>query len=157
MKDNKFSSLDEKFMDAALKEAKKALIKKEVPIGAVVVCKDKIIGRGHNLRETSKDPLAHAEMIAIEKAAKKIGDWRLNDCSLYTTLEPCPMCCGAMVLSRIKNLIYGTDDPKGVASRSLKRILSDKKLNHKVIVIKGLKAKECKDLITNFFKSLRKK
>lgn len=157
MKGNKFSSLDEEFMDAALKEAKKAFKKKEVPIGAVVVYNNNIIGRGHNLRESSKDPLAHAEMIAIEKAAKKLGDWRLIDCSLYATLEPCPMCCGAMVLSRIKNLIYGTNDPKGVASKSLKRILSDKKLNHKVNVTNGLKEKECKGLLIEFFKGIRKK
>ena len=152
---NKFSNKDIIFMKEAIKEAKKAFKKEEVPVGAVVVYKNKIIGRGHNLREIKNDPTAHAELTAIKKATKHIGDWRLNECTIYSTLEPCIMCTGVLVLSRIKKLIYGADDTKGIAYSSLKKILASKNINHKIIVKKGLEEKYCKELLINFFKKAR--
>lgn len=154
---NKFSKKDIKYMREAIKEAKKALKKNEVPIGAVIVYKNKIIGRGHNLRESKNDPTLHAELIAIKKAAKSLGDWRLTDCTLYATLEPCLMCTGGIVFSRIKKLIYGADDPKGIAYSSIKKILLNKNLNHKIKVVKGLKEEECYNLLRSFFKQIRKR
>ena len=147
--------IKEKYMKEALKEARKAYDKGEVPIGAVIVKDDKIIARGHNLRESKKDPLAHAELIAIKKAAKKIGDWRLYGCSLYVTVEPCPMCAGAIVLSRIDELNIGTMDPKGGAVGSVMNILEGKKLNHEVKVDNYILQNECSEILKEFFRELR--
>ena len=147
--------LNEKFMKEALKEAKKAYDKKEVPIGAVIVKDDKIIARAHNLRETKKQAIAHAEILAIEKACKKIGAWRLEGCDMYVTLEPCVMCAGAIINARIKNLYIGTMDEKGGAVGSKINILKDIKLNHVVEVESGICMDECSQILKDFFKELR--
>ncbi|MEK7396174.1 MAG: tRNA adenosine(34) deaminase TadA [Candidatus Poribacteria bacterium] len=144
------------FMMEALKEAEKAFAKSEVPVGAVVVKDGEIIARGHNIRETLQDPTAHAEMIAIKESALRLGRWRLTDCTIYVTLEPCAMCAGAMVLARIQRLVYGASDPKAGAVGSLMNILSDKRLNHQVEVEAGILAKECGDLLRSLFSSRRK-
>ena len=144
------------FMMEALKEAEKAFAKSEVPVGAIVVKDGEIIARGHNLRETLQDPTAHAEMIAIKESAIHLGRWRLTDCTIYVTLEPCAMCAGAMVLARIQRLVYGASDPKTGAVGSLMNILSDKRLNHQVEIESGILAKECGDLLRNLFSSRRK-
>ena len=144
------------FMMESLKEAEKAFAKSEVPVGAVVVKDGEIIARGHNLRETQQDPTAHAEMIAIKESALRLGRWRLTDCTIYVTLEPCAMCAGAMVLARIQRLVYGASDPKAGAVGSLMNILSDKRLNHPVEVEAGILAKECGDLLRSLFSSRRK-
>jgi tRNA(adenine34) deaminase len=127
----------------AMKEAKKAAQKGEVPVGAVVVKDKKVIGRGHNLTERKQSALVHAEMAALAKAAKKLKSWRLNDCDLYVTLEPCTMCAGAIVLSRIRNLVYGTTDPKAGAVESTAQVMSNPKLNHRVKVTGGILKEEC--------------
>ena len=145
-----------KFMDEALVEAKIALKKNEVPVGSVIVWKDKIIGRGHNLRESSGDPTAHAEMIAIEEAAKFLGGWRLSGAALYVTLEPCIMCMGAIVQARISQLVFGPFDEKGGACGSLYDIANDKRLNHIVKVVSGVKSEEASSLLKTFFKERRK-
>ncbi len=134
-------------MRIALAEAKKAEKKEEVPIGCVIVKDGKIIGRGHNLRESKKDPLEHAELIAIRKAAKKIGDWRLNQCELYVTLEPCPMCAWAIIQSRIPKVTYGASDPKLKSSRILKK--------NKIKVKSGIMKEECREILQDFFKNRR--
>jgi len=144
------------FMMEALKEAENALAKSEVPVGAVVVKDGEIIARGHNLRETLKDPTAHAEIIAIRESASHLGRWRLNDCTIYVTLEPCAMCAGAMILARIQRLVYGASDPKAGAVDSLMKILSDKRLNHQVEVVSGVLAKECGEILRDLFSSRRK-
>jgi tRNA(adenine34) deaminase len=144
------------FMIESLKEAEKAFAKSEVPVGAVVVKDGAIIARGHNIRETLQDPTAHAEMIAIKESALRLGRWRLTDCTVYVTLEPCAMCAGAMVLARIQRLVYGASDPKAGAVGSLMNILSDKRLNHQVEVEAGILAKECGDLLRSLFSSRRK-
>jgi tRNA(adenine34) deaminase len=144
------------FMMEALKEAEKAFAKSEVPVGAVVVKDGEIIARGHNLRETQQDPTAHAEMIAIKESALRLGRWRLTDCTIYVTLEPCAMCAGAMVLARIQRLVYGASDPKAGAVGSLMNILTDKRLNHQVEVESGILAKECGDLLRSLFSTRRK-
>lgn len=146
---------DSFFMKEALNEAKKAYELKEVPIGAVVVYQDEIIGRGYNRRETDNDPTAHAEMIAIKEAAQTLNDWRLEECTLYVTVEPCLMCAGAILKARIPKLVYGTDSKKDGASGSLLNILQDDRLNHQVEVISGVKAEETSTLLKNFFKELR--
>ena len=143
-------------MKEALKEAKKAYLKEEVPVGAVVVYNGKIIARGHNLREIKESVLGHAELVAISKASKKIGSWKLEDCDIYVTLEPCPMCSGAIIQSRIKNLYFGAYDPKGGAAGSVLD-LYDYKFNHKVNVVGGIMEEECSTIIKEFFKELRKK
>jgi tRNA(adenine34) deaminase len=145
------------FMTIALEEAKKAFDKAETPVGAIVVKDGEVIARAHNLRETLQDPTAHAEIIAIRDAAQKLGRWRLTDCCVYVTLEPCAMCAGAMVLARIQRLVYGTSDPKSGAVGSLMNLLSDERLNHKVDVESGILAKECGDILSEFFSSRRKK
>ncbi len=145
-----------KFMRAALLEAAKADAKDEVPVGAVVVYQDKIIARAHNLREKNQAFHAHAEFLAMMKAAKKIGSWRLEDCDVYVTMEPCPMCAGAMIQSRIKNLYYGTTDPKAGAVDSVTRLL-DIPFNHTIHVEAGLLADECQQIVKSFFKKLREK
>ena len=146
----------EKFMKEALKEAKKAYEKLEVPVGAVIVKDGKIIARGHNLKETKKDTTRHAEIIAIEKASKKLGAWRLLDCEMYVTLEPCSMCAGAMVNSRIKKLYIGALDEKTGAVGSVLNLLEDYKFNHNIEVEKGILKEDCEKILKDFFKDLRK-
>jgi tRNA(adenine34) deaminase len=146
----------ERFMRKALAEAYLALGKGEVPIGAVVVCQGVIIGCGHNLRETLNDPTAHAEIIALRQAGEKLGTWRLSECSLYVTLEPCPMCAGALVQARIKELIYGADDPKAGAAGTLLNIPQFPDWNHFVKIISGILAEESQALLQGFWKDKRK-
>ena len=146
----------EKFMKEALKEAKKAYEKLEVPVGAVIVKDGKIIARGHNLKETKKDTTRHAEIIAIEKASKKLGAWRLLDCEMYVTLEPCSMCAGAMINSRIKKLYIGAIDEKTGAVGSVLNLLEDYKFNHNIEVEKGILKEDCEKILKDFFKDLRK-
>jgi len=143
-------------MKAALKEAQKAASKGEVPIGCVIVKDDKIISRGHNVRETKKNALLHAELIAIDKACKKLGGWRLWECDLYVTLEPCPMCCGAIINSRIKKVVVGAMDPKAGAMGSIVN-LPDFPFNHKPETVIGVMAEESQSLLKEFFQNLRKK
>ncbi|MDF2961290.1 MAG: adenosine deaminase [Paenibacillus sp.] len=145
------------YMNEALAEARKAEELLEVPIGAVVVWKDQIIGRGHNLRETTLDPLAHAELIAIKQASDYLQAWRLLDCRLYVTLEPCPMCAGAIVQSRIPQVIYGTTDPKAGCAGTLMNLLQEERFNHRVDVISGVLQEECSTMLTQFFRRLRGK
>ena len=146
----------EKFMKEALKEAKKAYEKLEVPVGAVIVKDGKIIARGHNLKETKKDTTKHAEIIAIEKASKKLGAWRLLDCEMYVTLEPCSMCAGAMVNSRIKKLYIGALDEKTGAVGSVLNLLEDYKFNHNIEVEKEILKEDCEKILKDFFKNLRR-
>ncbi len=146
----------EKFMKEALKEAKKAYEKLEVPVGAVIVKDGKIIARGHNLKETKKDTTRHAEIIAIEKASKKLGAWRLLGCEMYVTLEPCSMCAGAMINSRIKKLYIGAIDEKTGAVGSVLNLLEDYKFNHNIEVEKGILKEDCEKILKDFFKDLRK-
>lgn len=144
------------FMQAALAEARLAYEKGEVPIGAVVVREGRIIGRGHNLRETNADPTAHAEVLALRVAAREQGHWRLEDSTLYVTLEPCIMCSGAIVLARVERLVYGARDPKAGAVDSLYRLVEDPRLNHRVEVIGGILEEECASLLKEFFRELRR-
>ena len=148
---------EEKFMQAALAEARKGFSEDEVPVGAVVVVDGKIIARAHNLRESLIDPTAHAEILAIKKAAKKLGGWRLSGATLYTTLEPCPMCAGAIVHSRVRELVYGADDPKAGACGSIMNVVSSGHLNHRVKVRSGVLKKESSEILKKFFKKLRAK
>ena len=143
------------FMREAIKEAEKAEAKLEVPIGAVVVLNGEIIGRGHNVRELTHDATTHAEMIAIREANQHLGNWRLEDTQLFVTLEPCPMCSGAMILSRVKDLYYGAPDPKGGTAGTLMNLLGDERFNHQVNIEKGLLEEECAALLTDFFRMLR--
>lgn len=143
------------FMREAIEEAKKAEAKLEVPIGAVVVLNGEIIGRGHNVRELTHDATTHAEMIAIREANQHLGNWRLEDTQLFVTLEPCPMCSGAMILSRVKELYYGAPDPKGGTAGTLMNLLGDERFNHQVDIEKGLLEEECAALLTDFFRMLR--
>ncbi|MNI36238.1 tRNA-specific adenosine deaminase [compost metagenome] len=145
------------WMQAAIQEALKAEALLEVPIGAVVVHQGEIIGRGYNLRETSLDPTAHAEMIAIRQASEHLQAWRLLDCQLYVTLEPCPMCAGAIVQSRIPQVIYGTTDPKAGCAGTLMNLLQEERFNHRVDVISDVLQEECSALLTTFFRKLRSK
>ncbi|MDP4180370.1 MAG: tRNA adenosine(34) deaminase TadA [Bacillota bacterium] len=147
--------IHEKFMKQAYNEALKAYKKLETPVGAVIVLDGKIIARGHNKRESNQDPTLHAEIIAIKKAAKKLGSWRLTDCDMYVTLEPCPMCAGALIQSRIRNLFFGAFDPKAGAAGSVINILALEKFNHKVEVINGIMEDECSKILKDFFKELR--
>jgi len=144
-------------MREALKEARKALEEDEVPVGAVIVSGGKIIARGHNQIERLKDPTAHAEMIAITSAANFLDTKWLNEASLYVTIEPCSMCAGALVLSRIKNLFYGADDPKTGGCGSVTNVVNNKSLNHRIKVQKGILREECGQLLTQFFQSKRKR
>jgi len=144
-------------MQAALAEARKGFSEDEVPVGAVVVVDGKIIARAHNLRESLIDPTAHAEILAIKKAAKKLGGWRLSGATLYTTLEPCPMCAGAIVHSRVRELVYGADDPKAGACGSIMNVVSSGHLNHRVKVRSGVLKKESSEILKKFFKKLRAK
>jgi tRNA(adenine34) deaminase len=145
------------WMQRAIAEAGKARIKDEVPIGCVIVREGRIIARGHNLRETTQDPTAHAELIAIKKAARKCGSWRLLDTTLYVTLEPCAMCMGAIVLSRIPMVVFGCYDPKGGAAGSLFDLSDDPRLNHRVQLLPGIMEAHCSTLLRDFFKELRKR
>lgn len=150
-------STQEEFMIEALKEAQKAYALNEVPIGAVIVRRGEIVGRGHNLRETGKNALAHAELMAIDMACKTLGGWRLIDCDLYVTLEPCIMCAGAIYQSRIVNLYYGASDSKAGAFGSLYDLSKDDRLNHKVNCYPGILEDLCATQIRDFFKELRAK
>lgn len=142
-------------MQAALVEAGYAQEKGEVPIGAVLVSGGQIIGRGHNLRETSNDPTTHAEMVAIRQAAAELGSWRILDSTIYVTLEPCVMCMGAIILARIPRVVYACRDPRAGAVGSIYDFSSDRRFNHAVEVTEGLLAEECSSLLTRFFKELR--
>jgi len=146
---------DQGFMRAALAEAEAARALGEVPIGAVIVLDSQIIGRGHNLRETSNDPTTHAEMLAIRQAAEQISHWRLLDTTLYVTLEPCVMCMGAIILSRIPRLVYACRDPRAGAVGSIYDFAGDERFNHKVEVSEGVLGTECSEMLSGFFKELR--
>ncbi|UTB81499.1 tRNA adenosine(34) deaminase TadA [Staphylococcus carnosus] len=148
---------DENYMKLTLEEAKKAERIGEVPIGAIVVKEGEVIARAHNLRETVQQPTAHAEHIAIEKAAEAVGSWRLEDCTLYVTLEPCVMCSGAIVMSRIPRVVYGASDPKGGCSGSLMDLLQEPRFNHRAEVVSGVLENECGAILKSFFKQLREK
>ena len=149
--------MHEKFMKAAIQEARKAEAKDEVPIGCVIVKDDKIIARGHNLRESKQQSIAHAEIIAIQKACKKLQSWRLEDCILYVTLEPCPMCSGAILQSRIKEVVYGAKDPKGGCMESCMSMYDVKGFNHYPLIKSGILEEECSLMLTEFFRNKRKK
>jgi len=146
-----------KWMAAAIDEAQKASGLGEVPVGAVVVLDNAIIGRGHNLRETTRDPTAHAEIIALREACSYTGSWRLENADIYVTVEPCPMCAGALVNARISGLVFGCRDPKAGAVRSLYGLVEDGRLNHRVSVIEGVLAEECGRIMSDFFAGLRRR
>ena len=147
----------EKFMKEAIKQAKKAYDKEEIPVGAVIVKDGKIIARGYNKKEEKKDTTQHTEIIAIQKASRKIGAWRLQDCEMYVTLEPCAMCTGALIQARLKRVYIGTMDPKTGACGSVLNLLEDYKFNHKVEVETNIMQKECEKILKDFFKYLRSK
>mgnify|MGYP001293271241 CR=1 FL=1 len=147
---------DEKYMYMAIMEAKKAREIGEVPIGAVIVFENEIIATGYNVRETTQSTLAHAELAAIKEANKKIGSWRLEDCTLYVTLEPCPMCAGAIIQSRIKRVVYGAKDPKAGCAGTLMNLLDENRFNHQAELTTGVLEEECSTLLTSFFRELRK-
>lgn len=144
-------------MRRAISEADKAKAKAEVPIGCVIIQNGKIIARAYNLRETSQDPAGHAELIAIRKAARKLGSWRLINSTLYVTLEPCLMCMGAIILARIPKVVFGCYDPKGGAAGSLFDLSSDSRLNHQVELVPKILEKECAAMLSDFFAKLRKR
>lgn len=146
---------DDEWMAQALELAREGASRGEVPVGAIVVKDGQCIGRGFNLRETTRDPLAHAELLALREAALAVGHWRLDDCDLYVTLEPCPMCAGATVNARVRRLVYGAPDPKAGAVETLWAIPTDPRLNHRVEVTKGVRAGECAAVLTDFFRALR--
>ncbi|MDD4238766.1 MAG: tRNA adenosine(34) deaminase TadA [Desulfotomaculaceae bacterium] len=145
------------YMREALAEAEKAYALGEVPIGAVVVLDGEVIGRGHNLRELLKDSTAHAEVLALREAARCIGDWRLNGAVIYSTIEPCPMCAGAMVQFRVKTLVYGAADLKAGAVDSVIDVVRQPRFNHQVEVVSGVLEEECRSIIRRFFRELREK
>ncbi|MFO7576972.1 MAG: tRNA adenosine(34) deaminase TadA [Pelovirga sp.] len=146
---------DHYFMQQAFAEACLAEDLDEVPVGAVVVCNDRIVGRGHNLRESSNDPTTHAEMIAIRQAAAQLDSWRLVDCTLYVTLEPCVMCMGAIILARIPQLVFGCRDPRAGAAGSIYNFAVDERFNHRVEVKEGILQQQCSDQLSAFFRRLR--
>jgi len=146
---------DRHYMNAAIEEAKKAESIMEVPIGAVIVQDGEIIAKGHNLRETEQRSIAHAELLAIDEACRKMGTWRLETATLYVTLEPCPMCAGAIVLSRVKRVVFGAYDPKGGCAGTLMNLLEEEKFNHQAEVEGGVLEEECGQLLTNFFRKIR--
>ena len=148
--------MEEQFMKEALKEAKKAYDKLEIPVGAVIVKNGKIIARAYNQKETKFDTTKHAEILAIQKASKKLKSWRLIDCEMYVTLEPCSMCAGAIINSRIKKVYIGASDPKTGAVGSVLNLFDDYKFNHKPEYEKGIMAKDCEKILKDFFKELRK-
>ncbi|MBE6015813.1 MAG: nucleoside deaminase [Lachnospiraceae bacterium] len=147
---------DEKFMKEAIKQARKAYALEEVPIGCVIVQNNRIIARAYNRRNTDKCTLSHAELTAIKKAAKKCGDWRLEDCTIYITLEPCQMCAGAIVQARIPRVVIGSMNPKAGCAGSILNLLEMKEFNHRCEVERGVLGDECSDMLSTFFKELRK-
>ncbi|MBI5804913.1 tRNA adenosine(34) deaminase TadA [candidate division TA06 bacterium] len=146
---------DQNLMGRAIDLARKAALNHEVPVGAVVVCGEKIVGRGWNQVETKKDASRHAEIIALRQAAKKLGRWRLTGCTLYVTLEPCAMCAGAMVLARIDRLVFAASDPKAGACGSVFNIVEDSRLNHRILIERGLLENEASQMLRDFFKKRR--
>ena len=146
---------DQRYMQIAIEQAGIAEENGDVPIGAVIVYQNQIIGKAYNQREQLKDPTAHAEIIALTQAAAFLESWRLHDCTIYVTLEPCPMCAGALVLARIERLVYGCDDPKTGAIKSLYNIVTDERLNHIIDVTSGVLAEECSGLLQHFFRRRR--
>lgn len=151
------SKLKIKYMKEALKEARKAYDKEEIPVGAIIVKDNKIIARAHNIKEEKNDTTKHAEIIAIQRASKKLSSWRLTDCEMYVTLEPCSMCAGALIQSRIKKVYIGTMDTKTGACGSVLNLLKDFPFNHKVEIETGVMQKECENILKDFFKMLRTK
>jgi tRNA(adenine34) deaminase len=149
------SKQDEQYMRAAIKAARIAEENGDVPIGAVIVYQDRVIARAYNQREQLQDPTAHAEIIALTQAAEFVGSWRLEGCTMYVTLEPCCMCAGALVLSRMDRLVYGCDDPKAGACKSLYNIVQDERLNHRLEVTAGVLAQECSTILQDFFQGRR--
>ena len=150
-------NIDEKYMKEAVRQAKKAYAIGEVPIGCVIVYKDKIIGRGYNRRTIDKNVLAHAELIAIRKACKKMNDWRLEECTMYVTLEPCQMCSGAIVQSSMTRVVVGCMNPKAGCAGSILNLLKMEQFNHQVELTTGVLEKECSQMMKDFFKELRQK
>ncbi|MEX1223053.1 MAG: tRNA adenosine(34) deaminase TadA, partial [Pirellulales bacterium] len=148
--------LHEQWMRLALEQAEYALRADEVPVGAVIVHAGRVIAAAHNQRETLRDPTAHAEMIAITQAAEALSSWRLDDCALYVTLEPCPMCAGAIVQARIPLVVYGAADPKAGAVASLYQLLTDERLNHRCEVLQGFLADPCGEILSRFFQEKRR-
>jgi tRNA(adenine34) deaminase len=146
---------DEFFMRLALREAERALEHSDVPVGAVVVAGGEVVGAGHNERELRQDPTAHAEVIALREAARRVGSWRVLDSTLYVTLEPCPMCAGAIVLARVPRVVYGTADPKAGAAGSVLDVLGDPRLNHRPAVLGSVLREECAALLVAFFAGRR--
>lgn len=145
----------EQCMELALREARQAFAEEEVPVGAVIVHEDRVVASAHNQREQLRDPTAHAEMIAITQAGEALGNWRLDGCTLYVTLEPCPMCAGAILQSRLPLVVFGAADPKAGAVFSLFQLLADPRMNHQSQVVSGVRAKDCGDLLTQFFQQRR--
>ncbi len=146
---------DERYMKEAIRQAKKAYALKEVPIGCVIVYEGKIIARGYNRRNTDKNTLAHAELIAIKKASKKLGDWRLEGCTIYITLEPCQMCAGAIVQARVTRAVIGSMNPKAGCAGSVLNLLQIAQFNHQVELEKGVLGEECSQMLSQFFRELR--
>jgi tRNA(adenine34) deaminase len=149
------NTVDTFYMELAIAEAQQAAMKGEVPVGAVVVCGGNVIGRGHNQREQRQNPLCHAEILAIEAAARQLQSWRLNECNIYATLEPCIMCVGAILQARIRRLVFGCLDPKAGALMSLYRLGADRRDNHQLAVVGGVMARDCTSLLSGFFCQLR--
>ena len=149
------SAVDEHFMALALRQAEQAAAEEEVPVGAVIVRAGRVVAAAYNQRERLRDPTAHAEMIAITQAAESLGSWRLEGCTLYVTLEPCPMCAGAILQARIPRVVYGAEDPKGGAVRSLYRLLEDSRLNHRCEIRGGVLAERCGAVLSDFFRKQR--
>ena len=150
------NSMHEHYMELALEQAQQAYGRDEVPVGAVIVCKERVIGAAHNQRECLRDPTAHAEMIAITQAAETCGSWRLTDCVIYVTLEPCLMCAGAILQARIPLAVYGVADSKSGAVHSLYQLLSDTRLNHQTQVVAGILVEPCGEILTHFFEQKRR-
>jgi tRNA(adenine34) deaminase len=148
--------MHEYFMRMALAEAEAAFAEDEVPIGAVIVRDDRIIASAHNQREQLRDPTAHAEMVAITQAAQQMESWRLEGCTLYVTLEPCPMCAGAILQARVPTVVYGAPDPKGGAVHTLYQLLSDPRLNHRPQIVSGVMGAPCGEILSRFFQAQRK-
>lgn len=151
------SSSDIRFMNLAIDEARKAEKIGEVPIGAVIIKDNEVIATGYNRREIQQRSIAHAELLAIDEACNRLNNWRLTDCTLYVTLEPCPMCAGAIVQSRIKRVVFGASDPKAGCVGSIYDLLSEERFNHQCLVEKGVLAEECGELLSSFFRDLRRK
>ncbi|MDO5135194.1 MAG: tRNA adenosine(34) deaminase TadA [Eubacteriales bacterium] len=147
----------ERYMKEAIRQARKARALEEVPIGCVIVCQDKIVARGYNRRNTDKNTLSHAELNAIGKASKKLGDWRLEGCTMYVTLEPCQMCAGALVQSRIDRVVIGSMNPKAGCAGSVLNLLEMEGFNHKVEVVRGVLEEECSRMLSDFFRELRER